>query len=111
MPTPSVQHSPTAALVAAGDMAGFLAEGQDGYLVDARRYALNSASAYVRELMGVIAFDRSINKIVEAHPFMCRERQKEEENVAFLDTPPRRRTIFRMSRPESLRITHLSIAA
>jgi hypothetical protein len=76
------------AALLAGDIAGFLAEGQDGYLVDAMRYMLNTASAYVHEQMGVLAFDRSINKFVDAHPLICKERQKEEEDVLFLSRMP-----------------------
>jgi len=76
-----------AALVAA-DIAGFLGDGQDSHLLDAIRYALNSVGAYALEQMGVAASDHSINKFVDAHPLMLKERQKEEDDIAFLSAMP-----------------------
>jgi uncharacterized protein YjaG (DUF416 family) len=74
-----------AALVAA-DIAGFLADGQDGHIVEAMGYAQNSLGAYVINEMGVVVYDRTIDDFVKVHPLVRKEKRAEEEDVAFLTT-------------------------
>jgi uncharacterized protein YjaG (DUF416 family) len=73
-----------AALVAA-DIAGFLADGQDGHLVEAMGYAQNSLGYVINE-MGAVVYDRTIDDFVRVHPLVWKEKRAEEEDFAFLST-------------------------
>jgi hypothetical protein len=80
-----------AALVAA-DIASFLEDRRDSHIIEAMQFAINSIHAYVVNQLGVVVFDRSIDKLVNAHPLMQKamqeERESEEGDIAFLSALP-----------------------
>jgi hypothetical protein len=76
-----------AALVAA-ETAGFIDDGQDAHILDAIRYAGDSLSARIITGLGLLAYNRRINELVEIHPLVEKEKRVEEEDCAFLSTMP-----------------------
>lgn len=79
-----------AGLVAA-DIAAFIADGEDGHIIEAAGYAFDSLDFKVGEL-GMSFSDRTaaahVDDYVMAHPLGVRESQVEEADVSFLATLP-----------------------
>jgi hypothetical protein len=49
-------------------------------------YARNSLGAYVRNDMGMVSGDSTIRHVMDAHPLVHKEKQREEEDIEFLST-------------------------
>lgn len=73
-----------AALVAA-NIAGFLADGKDGHIIEAIGYARDSLDANATSEMGTIVYNKAVEDYVKAHPLVQREKRAEEEDIAFLN--------------------------
>jgi uncharacterized protein len=73
-------------------IAGLLQDGEEIHLVEAMQSPVNSLDEFVQDEMGIFAFDRtsiaSIRKLVDAHPLVQRERQREEQDIALLAAMP-----------------------
>jgi uncharacterized protein YjaG (DUF416 family) len=76
-----------AALVAA-NIAEFLTDGQDSHLVEAIGYARDSLDANATNEIGASVYNGAVENYVKAHPLVQKERQAEEDDVAFLSKLP-----------------------
>jgi uncharacterized protein YjaG (DUF416 family) len=74
------------ATLVAAETAGFIDDGQDAHILDAIRYAEESLNACIITGLGLLAYNRRINELVEIHPLVEKERRVEEEDCAFLST-------------------------
>src|SRR5215467_5768609 len=76
----------------AAEIAGFIADGEDGHIVDATRYAFDSLDFKVRSQLNIRFYDRTVvahaYDYVIAHPLITREKQIEEQDILFLGTLP-----------------------
>jgi len=72
-----------AALVAA-EIAGFIADDNDHHIIDAIGYARDSLDAKATIETEATVYDRAVGERVAANQLVQRERQAEEEDVAFL---------------------------
>lgn len=72
-----------AGLVAA-DIAGFIADRNDGYVIEATGYARDSLHAFAASETGAIVHDRAVEDYINAHALMKREERVEREDVTIL---------------------------
>jgi uncharacterized protein YjaG (DUF416 family) len=83
----AAQFALNAGLVAA-DIAGLADDGQDSHVTEAIGYAL--ASVYAKATIGtqIYVYSRAVEEAVIRHPLFQREREREEDDVAFLASLP-----------------------
>jgi uncharacterized protein YjaG (DUF416 family) len=83
----AAQFARNAGLVAA-DIAGLAEDGQNGHVIDAVGYAIETIDAKVSDEMRVFVHNRAIEQAILKHPLMQGERQREEDDVVFLARLP-----------------------
>jgi uncharacterized protein YjaG (DUF416 family) len=83
----AAQFALNAGLVAA-DIAGLAEDGEGTHVTEAIEYARDSIHAKAASEMRTFVYDPTVEEAVSSHPLVRRERQREEDDVAFLARLP-----------------------